>query len=237
MKFSLVLLLITFTFISNHQMIDKLINKGHYNTKKDTLRIIGNLLFDNGYEPAFVAGVLGNIFHEAQIGKFESSAYDKHPELKPDYLKYMDDNYKYREKYSGKIITQVSLRELGTLLDKLKKDNWKKGKFGLGCVQWTGSRTYDLYNVYNRECGNCDKITLSQATSSEGKLVISELKGSSYSYIYTQWKRNHPNMNTPQAAYDAGYEITMKYEVPKDTKTKAKERATTAQNMYTDMTS
>ena len=237
MKFTLVLFLIIFSSIQSHPMIDKLINSGKYNSKRDTLRIIGNLLFDEGYEPAFVAGVLGNIFNEAVIGKFESSNYSSHPELKPEYLKIMDEKYSYRSKYSGRLITEVNLQEVGTLLETLKKDNWKKGKFGLGCVQWTGSRTYDLYNVYNRECGNCDKITLSQATSSEGKLVISELKGSSYSYIYTQWKRNHPNMNTPQAAYDAGYEITMKYEVPKDTKTKAKERATTAQNMYTDMTS
>ena len=175
MKLSFVLLLITFTFISNHEMIEKLIKKGAYKSKEGTIKIIGNLLFDKGYEPAFVAGVLANINHEAPIGKFESSAYDKYPEDKPKYLKYMDEKYQYRKKYSGKIITEVSLRELGSLLDNLKRDNWEKGKFGLGCVQWTGSRTYDLYVVYKKECGNCNKISLSDATSSEGKLIINEL--------------------------------------------------------------
>ena len=138
MKISLVLLLITFTFISSHAMIDKLINNGSYNNKKETIRIIGNLLFSNGYPASFVAGVLGNIYHEGSIGKFESSAYISRPDLEPQYLRYMDQLYGYRTKYSGKIITEVSMHQLETLLETLKRDNWKKGKFGLGCVQWTG---------------------------------------------------------------------------------------------------
>ena len=96
MKISLVLLLITFTFISSHAMIDKLINNGSYNNKKETIRIIGNLLFSNGYPASFVAGVLGNIYHEGSIGKFESSAYISRPDLEPQYLRYMDQLYGYR---------------------------------------------------------------------------------------------------------------------------------------------
>ena len=236
MKFTLVLFLIIFSSIQSHPMIDKLIQKGHYNTKKDTMIIIGNLLFDQGYETAFVAGVLANIFHEAVIGKFESSNYSSHPELKPEYLKIMDEKYSYNTKYSGKLITAVNLQEVGTLLETLKKDNWKKGKFGLGCVQWTGSRTYDLYKKYNSECGGCTKINIQQATKSEGKLIIAEL-GGTYAHIRNQWKRDNPNINTPLAAYNAGYQITKQYEKPKDLEGQAKARAKTAQNMYNDMTS
>ena len=105
---------------SSNEMIEKL-KKSNYN-KKETLAIIGQLLFDNGYETAFVAGVLGNINHEASIGLFESSAYISHPEDEPKYLKYMDQYYSYRTKYSGKLITEVSLDELNTLLNKLKND-------------------------------------------------------------------------------------------------------------------
>ena len=153
MKFTLVLFLIIFSSIQSHPMIDKLINSGKYNSKKDTLRIIGNLLFNEGYEPAFVAGVLGNVYNEAVIGKFESSNYSSHPELKPDYLKYMDDNYSYRKKYSGKIITEVNLQEVGELLEKLKRENWKKGKFGLGCVQLLEAEPmiYIIYMIMNAE--------------------------------------------------------------------------------------
>ena len=131
---------------SSNEMIEKL-KKSNYE-KKETLAIIGQLLFDNGYETAFVAGVLGNINHEASIGYFESSAYISHPENEPEYLKYMDQNYSYRTKYSGKLITEVSLDELNTLLNKLKNDKWEKGKFGLGCVQLTGERTLNLFKIY-----------------------------------------------------------------------------------------
>ena len=235
MKFTLVLFLIIFSSIQSHPMIDKLINSGKYNSKRDTLRIIGNLLFDEGYEPAFVAGVLGNIFNEAVIGKFESSNYSSHPELKPEYLKIMDEKYSYRSKYSGRLITEVNLQEVGTLLEQLKKDSWKKGKFGLGCVQWTGSRTYNLYQLYDYECGGCTKINIQDATRAEGNLIISELQGT-YSHIHSQWKRDNSNLNSPAAAYNAGYQLTKKYEKPKDLEGQAKIRAKTAQNMYNEMT-
>ena len=235
MKFTLVLFLIIFSSIQSHPMIDKLINSGKYNSKRDTLRIIGNLLFDEGYEPAFVAGVLGNIFNEAVIGKFESSNYSSHPELKPEYLKIMDEKYSYRSKYSGRLITEVNLQEVGTLLETLKKDNWKKGKFGLGCVQWTGSRTYNLYQLYDYECGGCTKINIQDATRAEGNLIISELQGT-YSHIHSQWKRDNSNLNSAAAAYNAGYQLTKKYEKPKDLEGQAKIRAKTAQNMYSEMT-
>jgi len=236
MKNSILLLLICLTFISSNTMIDKLIKSSKYAAKKTTLEIIGNLLFDKGYEASFVAGILGNIWHEGTIGKFESSAYISHPEKEPQYLKYMDQLYDYRNKYSGKIITDVSMKALGTLLTKLKNDNWKKGKFGLGCIQWTGGRTYNLFKIYQQECGNKDKITLAQATSAEGKMVISELNGD-YKYIYNQWKNENSNRNTAVAAYNAGYILCMKYEVPADTKNKAKVRGGTAQDMYNIMKS
>ena len=233
---SLVLLLIAATYISSNSMIDKLLANGKYSSKSKTLKIVGNLLFSNGYEAAFVAGVLGNIYHEGSIGKFESSAYISNPSAEPQYLKYMDQLYSYRSKYSGKIITDVSMHELETLLNKLKKDSWKKGKFGLGCVQWTGSRTYNLFQLYKAECGGANKITLDQATSAEGKMIINELRNG-YSYVYSQWKSNNPNKNTAKAAYNAGHIITMKYEIPGDTANQAKKRGNTANDMYIIMTS
>ena len=216
-------------------MIQKLINSGTYSSKKDTLKIIGNLLFDKGYTASWVAGILGNIYHEGSIGKFESSAYISNPSAEPQYLKYMDQLYDYRTKYSSKVVTQVSMKALGTLLEKLKKDNWKKGKFGLGCVQWTGGRTYNLYKKYAEACGYQDKITLDQATKAEGNMVISELSGD-YKYVYNQWNSENSNKNTASAAYNAGYIICKKYEVPADTENQAKKRGKTAQSMYEIMT-
>ena len=233
MKIFILIVFITFIFISNHPMIDKLVNKSDYRNK-DTLKIIGNLLFSNNYEPAFVAGILSNIYYEQSIGKFESSNYGSHPEREPQYLKIMDENYYYREKYSGKSITDVSMKGLGTLLEHLKQDNWENGTFGLGCFQWNGSRTYDLFQIYNQECGECTKISIQEATTSEGKMIINELKGS-YSYIYNDWKKNNPNPNSPESASNAGILLTMEYVIPKDPIEQANARAATAKNMYNIM--
>ena len=229
------LILVLITLVTSNAMIDKLVSNSKYSSKKSTLKIIGNLLFDHGYEASWVAGVLANIFQEGTIGKFESSAYISHPEKEPQYLKYMDQLYGYRTKYSNKIITDVSIHELDSLLVKLKAANWKKGKFGLGCVQWTGGRTYNLFQKYKSECGGRDKITLEEATAAEGKMVIGEFT-SGYKYIYDEWKKNNPNKNAPGAAYNAGHIICMKYEVPADTANKAKKRGQTAQEMFSVMT-
>ena len=147
----------------------------------------------------------------------------------------MDQLYNYRSKYSGKIITEVSMHELSSLLEKLKSNGWKKGKFGLGCIQWTGGRTYNLFKIYQKECNNNNRITLAQATAAEGKMVISELSGD-YKYIYNEWKNNNSNKNTGLAAYNAGHILCMKYEVPADRENKAKTRGKTAQDIYNIMT-
>lgn len=219
---------------SSNEMIEKLKNSNY--EKKDTLVIIGQLLFDNGYETAFVAGVLGNINHEASIGYFESSAYIRNPGNKPQYLKYMDQNYSYRSKYSGKLITEVSLDELDTLLNKLKDDKWEKGKFGLGCVQWTGERTLNLFKIYRRENNNKNSITFDQAAKAEGNLIINEFSND-YKSIYDNWKEENKNqINSENAAYNAASKICLKYEIPKDKENQAKIRGNTAKNIYKIMT-
>jgi uncharacterized protein YjhX (UPF0386 family) len=219
---------------SSNEMIEKL-KKSNY-VKKETLAIIGQLLFDNGYETAFVAGVLGNINHEASIGLFESSAYISHPEDEPKYLKYMDQYYSYRTKYSGKLITEVSLDELNTLLNKLKNDKWEKGKFGLGCVQWTGERTLNLFKIYRSENNNGDSISFNQATNAEGKLIINEFSND-YKYIYNNWKEENKNkINSEDAAYNAASKICLDYERPSYKEDKAKTRGNTAKKIYKIMT-
>jgi hypothetical protein len=222
---------------STNAMIKKIENSSKYSAaKKKTMSIIGTLLLNKGYEVSFVAGILGNIYHEGNICMFESSAYISNPSAEPQYLKYMDSLYSYRTKYSGKCVTDVSMSELSKLMEKLKAKNWKEGKFGLGCLQWTGSRTYSLVQLYLKECGNSNKITLEQATAAEGKMVIQEFSGS-YKNVYTQWKSENSNTNTATAAYNAGHIICTKYEIPADYKTKAITRGNTAKELYNLMTS
>ena len=220
---------------SSNEMIKKLEQSSVYASKKSTLSMIGTLLFNNGYPPSFVAGVLGNVYHEGKIGFFESSAYSN-PDRKPQYLKYMDELYQYAEKYSGKIVTEVSMNKLDEVMNKLKADKWEKGKFGLGCIQWTGERTYTLFKLYKQECGGADSININQAITAEGKMVMNELKGS-YEYIYKKWDNENPNKNTQDAAYNAASILCLKYEVPYKKEENAIKRGNTAKDIYNIMTS
>ena len=237
--FAILLILLTsnISCVVLHQMMKKLKSKSNFSaTKKNTMSIIGTVLLNKGYEASFVAGVLGNINHEGNIGMFESSAYISHPEAEPQYLKYMDKLYNYRSKYSGKCVTEVSMTELNKLMEKLKSKNWKEGKFGLGCVQWTGGRTYTLVKLYLHECKNANKITLDQATTAEGKMIVKELSGD-YKSIYNTWKNENANKNSASAAYNAGSIICRKYEIPADYNNKAVTRGNTAKEIYKIMTS
>ena len=174
--------------IEINDMIKKLEESSLENEKKkSTLIIMAPVLLNYGFELSFVAGVLGNIYSEGEIGKFENSNYVSNPTLIPNYLKYMNDNYSYLQKYSNKYIYDLSLSEIKALLEELEKNGWK-GKFGLGCVQWTGDRTLNLVNYYLKETGNKDEITFEQACSSESKLIIWELSNS-YKGVYDNWKQ------------------------------------------------
>ena len=222
---------ITFSKINKLKIIENLKKQTEFTgDKKNTFIVIGKLLLSKNYSPSFIAGILGNIYHEGSIGFFESSNYISHPELKPQYLKYMDELHDYRKKYSGKKITDVSLNELKKLMDILKSQNWKKGKFGLGCIQWTGGRTYELFKLYLNEAKGKDKITINEATSAEGKLIIKELSGD-YKYVFNEWNRNK-NKNGEKAAYDAGDILCRKYEIPADAVRRGKERGKTAVRIY-----
>ena len=207
---------VIFTLPSKSEMIENIKKsttiKGE---KKTTFIVIGKLLLDSGYEPTFVAGILANIYYEGSIGRFESSKY-KDPKRKPQYLKYMDEFYNYREKYSHKLITEVSLNELSKLMELLHNQGWKKGKFGLGCVQWTGERTRSLVKLYVNEAKGRDRININEATAAEGKMIINEFNGR-YKKIYTEWKNsNMQKIESSNAAYEAGSIVCRKYEVPAD---------------------
>ena len=213
---------------ANNTMIQNIKNSGQFGQKTDALFIIGNILEQNGYESGFIAGLLANIYHEGNFGYFESSKYVSNPKAKPGYLKIMDNNYDYANKYSGKCVTQVNLRELKDLCDKLKKDNWKNGKFGLGIIQWTGTRTGPLVDLYLEEANGAESINLSQVITAEGKYMMKELKNQ-YSYVYNDWKNNNGNdLSSENAAYNAGSQICLKYEIPFNKEQAADKRGNTA---------
>lgn len=199
-------------------------------SKKLAMVTMADALLGEGYHPAFVAGVLSNIYHEGTFGKFESSKYSNGGA--PAYLVYMDENYDYRNKYSGKLVyNDISLSELSELLEELSADGWK-GKFGLGSVQWTGGRTKTLVKHYIQEAAGSDTITKDQVIAAEVKMIKSEL-GGSYKSIYSKWQTTYAEcMYADDAAFGSAYRVCVSYEVPATYRSKAIDRGKKAVDIY-----
>lgn len=186
-------------------------------SKKDTLVAMAEVLLDDGFAPAFVAGILGNIMVEGDCGRFESSAYISNPDAKPDYLVYLDENYDYREKYSYKLIYEgISVKEVYAMILELGPGgaNGRGSCFGLGCLQWTSyERIKRLVENYLDVNGNADSITLAQVQEAEGMTVSYELNNT-YRSVYTTWQSENADQNTTEAAFAAGVIVCVRYGVP-----------------------
>lgn len=186
-------------------------------SKKDTLVAMAEVLLDDGFAPAFVAGILGNIMVEGDCGRFESSAYISNPDAEPDYLVYLDENYDYREKYSYKLIYEgISLQEVYAMILELGPGgaNGRGSCFGLGCLQWTSyERIKRLVENYLSVNGNSDSITLAQVQEAEGMTVSYELNNT-YRSVYTTWQSENADQNTTEAAFAAGVIVCVRYGVP-----------------------
>lgn len=202
-------------YVSPAHMIRNL--EGSTLSKKDTLVAMAQVLLDDGYAPAFVAGILGNILVEGDCGRFESSAYTSNPDAKPDYLVYLDENYDYREKYSYKLIYEgISVKEVYAMILELGPGgaNGRGSCFGLGCLQWTSyERIKRLVENYLDVNGNADSITLAQVQEAEGMTVSYELNNT-YRSVYTTWQSENADQNTTEAAFAAGVIVCVRYGVP-----------------------
>jgi hypothetical protein len=206
--------------------LDKDTSLGLSNLKKKTIIGIGRTMLDEGYEPAFVAGMLANIIYEGAAGHFESSVYISNPQTEPDYFKYMYKNYDYRNKYSGKnIYDGMSLSNVNNMLQQIEKAGFNAGStngdrkgFGLGSVQWTFGRTKTLVETYIEVANGSDTITFEQTLHAEGLMISRELSGyynKDYSSIYPDWKANNATkLSSSDAAYNAGVMLCKRYERP-----------------------
>ena len=218
-------------YIENLRNDTTLLNKNP--SKKETLVYIANIMIKAGYEFEYVVGMLANSFHEGNVGQFESSNYINNINIKPAYLKVMDENYGYKD-YSGKTIMNVSLYNVENLLKRLATDKWV-GKFGLGSIQWTEIRCQRLVEHYRAVAGNNDMITELQAIQAEGNFILEELKDVKWRYIaiYPDWKdAKAKKLYSYKAAEKAAQELCKKYEIPVDKDKKAKERGETAIKIY-----
>ena len=77
--------------------------------KKEAIIGVVELLIDNGFEPAFAAGVASNIYSEGTYGLFESSKYVSSPEKRPRYFAYLDGGNYYAKSNGQYALSAVYL--------------------------------------------------------------------------------------------------------------------------------
>ena len=142
----------------------------------------------------------------------------------------------------------VRYRTNQVFIDNMPQDNLttvralvelKQGSFGLGTVQWTDySRITTLLDLYKEVNGGGNTITEAQVMRAEGLMITRELLNhSTYKTIYPNWKSaNGSNLNSQTAAYNAGSELCLKYEVPANSATEAVTRGNLAKLIYVDIT-
>jgi hypothetical protein len=205
--------------------------------RRNSMVVMGRTLLNEGYEPAFVAGMLGNIMREGSFGQFER---DWGGPIQA-YLRFVPN---YGTEYSNQNITSKNLSTVRNLLLELQSQNWNNGKFGLGCIQWTDIRTLALVDVYLEVTGGSNSINFEQVARAEGLMVSRELRNpplpdiSDYRLIYPNWQSaNNSKLSAEDAAYDAGHRLCMNYLIPNDRVTKAVQRGNDAKAIYNVMTS
>ena len=215
---------------------------------KPTCVAVASHMLRQGYEVAFVAGMLGNIIAEGTIGQFEISNYKTHPEAKPDYLVYMDTNYNgtnfYLNNYSGKNITEVNVIAVWNMLQDLNNQSngtWNIGNsrvgFGLGCFQWTFDRTYTLGELYvSKLTPGSSSITQAQAIEAEATMITNEMNSLKHRPALEKWREEYPiNWSCGAAANRAGALICLKYVMPYNMENKAPLRGAKAEAIFGEM--
>jgi len=199
------------------------------------------VMLEAGYEPAFVVGMLGNVCCEGNVGQFEYYS-------SMDYMQYMQSNYNYSTNYSGKYIYNYNFNTVYNMVSEIKQKatlidgdwyiNGSRAGFGLGSIQWTFDRMYNLVNVYKEVNGGSSVINKIQVIEAEGMMILRELSGyynNEFVYIYSNWIGSHANLDSQDATYDATYSLCVDYERPYEKYKKAVERGRVARNIYNEV--
>lgn len=212
------------TYVSNMEIMTNKNIDTEQPVNVEMLQYFARRLMWEGYEPAFVAGMLGNIIYGASFGEMESSAFDSCPETKPDYLQNMDEYLHYRDKgYSGNNIMRLGLDSVQKLLQEVIDFNNnhpdRNAKFGIGSIQWTEPvRVSVLIDCYIDVCGDNNFLTEEQCMEAECNCLIGELNGdydalyhTRYGNIYLDWiETSGENINS-KAVGDATEKIFNDY--------------------------
>jgi hypothetical protein len=210
-------------------------------TRRSTMTITGQHLLDNGYDPAFVAGILANVMGEGNFGQFEGAGTENQLNTQQSYLRYFVDNHSYRNGFSNRHIytdsnTPATYNSLQEIYDMVVSSG-QSNIFGLGAIQRTNrSRFLPLLVAYGEKVGGMDRRirTRVQVIAAENELLIRELRGEETggagtgshvggggvpwgSNLLNVWRTQNPNdLNAEAGARAAGSLICRSFIRPLD---------------------
>jgi hypothetical protein len=214
-------------------------------TRRSTMTITGEHLIDNGYDPAFVAGMLANIEGEGNFGQFEGAG-------SQSYLQYFINNHNYSTRFSWKHIytesnTPATYNTLQEIYD-MANNSGQTNIFGLGAIQRTNkSRFLSLITTYGAKAGGMSRkiITRVQVIAAENELLIKELSGEGQHTgphpvngrwgfdLLNYWRgENSQNLGSEAAAKSAGEIITRLFVRPGNTAAAAQQRGNQAVEIF-----
>lgn len=199
--------------LTTYQMVANLRLSGIGEEKNEAICLIAEMLFADGKEAEFVAGVCGNVLCEGRNGMFERDWGGSAQKYLPSRMS--GDPYEYASKYANRHIYEgFSLSEVYKMAKDLYYSyNWDAGKyqFGLGCVQWTHKRTVMLIEYYMEEAGESDTITREQCIAAEMKFMEYELNNTETG-AYEHWTAGDHKSQYKNEAARAGYCVAKYYE-------------------------
>jgi len=207
---------------------------------------IGQGMLDRGFEPAFVAGMLGNVMAEGSIGEFERAS--NHA-----YLQYVLNNHDYANRFAGRYVYNMgaTLQELYDIIsNRMSSAGNNVNLFGLGTMQFTnGPRIVHIVENYMLISGGGGSITREQAAEAEIITLIQQLEGHGMHTgphpihggwgfdLYALWRnRNAVNYNSDAAARDAAGLIVHHFLRPDAAETAATIRGNNASDILRVMT-
>ena len=239
------------------EWIKNLENAQGYKCSVVDLQIVAASLFAVGMEPAFVAGMLGNMCHEGNVGHLENvnagtnTGREYWDNINACSVDYNGKIYTYKQDFADKHLYEVDYQAYKKLIQQDMDDHSDYNVvIGCGCVQWTHrGRFVRLMGYYDIADQNGDKngqLSYEECLMAETQFMAYELtndypddNGNFYNY-YTNvtkawedaWVNDGKEANSRNSASDAAKRICDVYENPNPNDSHIDERMSDAEDLY-----
>ena len=234
--------------LKNHDGLD-------YTDKIQTLQAMAITLFAEGYDEIFVAGMLGNIYKEGNVGGLEAINDVLVDEEHKHWARINSINLDtggtirnenelsncntYFDVFSPYKIYEVDFQEYLILVDQFRYNEKIDNVIGCGCCMWTErNRFNDLMTAYQTADANGDnnnQLSLEECLEAEASLIALELREDTdyrkfHQEVVVAWDETENKTPTTAATL-----ICDEYEKPNEEDRDIETRINAAEDIYSVM--